>query len=168
MLARALEVLKQDCSSLAAEQGFAKASAASLEAFGEKNVVTARTLAHLARVCASRGKKDIASSMYERILRIHEALPEPSNYDHAMVLLELAALRETSDDANRLRRKAEEIMKEIGSRRRENPQMIDQLSTGESGTESCYDSESSSCLDTQSEISDRIPEFPDDIDPQGR
>lgn len=122
-LARALELLKNDSTCSEAEQEFAKASKASLETFGENNIITARTLAHLARVCASRDKVDVAVAMYERILRIHEALPVPSNSDHAMALLELATLKETftDDDPDRLclRVKADQIMEEIAARAQE-------------------------------------------------
>ncbi|CAM9166571.1 unnamed protein product, partial [Ectocarpus sp. 12 AP-2014] len=78
LLANALGVLKQGNTKIA-EKDFTKAVSACLTAFGETDIVTARTLAHLARVCRLRGKVDVAIQMYERILRIHEALPEPLN-----------------------------------------------------------------------------------------
>lgn len=83
------------------------------------DIVTARTLAHLARVCSLRGKKDVAVQMYQRILRIHEALPAPLNGDHAVALSELAVIREQNGfqgDADILRRKADGIMNELGAR----------------------------------------------------
>lgn len=79
----------------------------------------ARTLAHLARVRASRGKSDIALSMYERILRIHEQLPVPLNSDHAIALRELAILREENDSqaaADTLRAKADQIMAALSTK----------------------------------------------------
>lgn len=81
--------------------------------------MTARTLAHLARVCSLRGKKDVAAQMYERILRIQEALPAPVNCDHAAALSELAVIRAlngSQGDADILRRRADEIMDELGAR----------------------------------------------------
>lgn len=85
----------------------------------QTDVVTARTLAHLARVCALRGKVDVAIPMYERIIRIHEALPAASNSDHAIALCELARLQEDSgsqEDAGVLHFKADEIMTELKAR----------------------------------------------------
>lgn len=83
------------------------------------DIVTARTLAHLARVCSLRGKNGVAVQMYERILQIHEALPAPLNCDHAVALSELAVIREqggSQGDADILRRKADGIMDELGAR----------------------------------------------------
>lgn len=57
--------------------------------------------------------------MYERILRIHEALPAPSNCDHAVALRELAALRRESGSpagSDTLCRKADEIMADLNAR----------------------------------------------------
>lgn len=57
--------------------------------------------------------------MYERILRIHEALPAPLSYDHAIALSELAAIRQESgsqEEADALRRRADGIVKELSSR----------------------------------------------------
>ena len=86
----------------------------------QNDIVTARTLAHLARVCATRGKVDVAVPMYRRIVCIHEALPQPSNSDHAVALCELATLLEESgsqeDAAGLLRRKADVIMGELSAR----------------------------------------------------
>lgn len=120
ILAHALNLLKQN-NTESAEKEFARAATACCTAFGENDIVTARTVAHLARVCASRGKLDLAIPMYERILRIHEVLPVPSNSDHAMVLTELAGLRECSGStqaAEDLRRRADVMVTEIGARLR--------------------------------------------------
>ncbi|CAM9338081.1 unnamed protein product, partial [Ectocarpus sp. 4 AP-2014] len=87
--------------------------------FLQADIVTARTLAHLARVCRLQRKVDVAIQMYERILRIHEALPEPLNSDHAVALGELAALCEeggSQGSADILRRRADVIMMELGAR----------------------------------------------------
>lgn len=58
--------------------------------------------------------------MYRRIVCIHEALPQPSNSDHAVALCELASLLEESgceeDAAGLLRRKADGIMGELSAR----------------------------------------------------
>lgn len=58
--------------------------------------------------------------MYRRIVCIHEALPQPSNSDHAVALCELATLLEESgsqeDAAGLLRRKADVIMGELSAR----------------------------------------------------
>ncbi|CAM9152885.1 unnamed protein product, partial [Pylaiella littoralis] len=89
LLASALDFLKQGDVERA-EKEFTEATVCSVRAFGEVDIVTARTLAHLARVCSLRGKKDVAAQMYERILRIQEALPAPVNCDHAAALSELA------------------------------------------------------------------------------
>ncbi|CAM9598459.1 unnamed protein product, partial [Laminaria digitata] len=80
------------------------------------------TLAHLARVVATRGKVDMAVPMYRRVICIHEALPQPSNSDHAVALCELATLLEESggsqeDAAGLLRRKADGIMGELSARK---------------------------------------------------
>lgn len=86
----------------------------------QTDIVTARTLAHLARVCAARGKVDMAVPMYRRVVCIHEALPQPSNSDHAVALCELATLLKESgsqeDAAGLLRRKADGIMGELSAR----------------------------------------------------
>lgn len=62
----------------------------------------------------------MAVPMYRRIVCIHEALPQPSNSDHAVALCELAALLEESgsqeDAAGLLRRKADGIMGELSAR----------------------------------------------------
>lgn len=57
--------------------------------------------------------------MYEKILRIHEALPVPVSYDHAIALSELAAIREESgsrEEADILRQRADGIVNELRSR----------------------------------------------------
>ena len=85
----------------------------------QTDIVTARTLAHLARVCASRGNVDMAVPVYRRIICIHEALPQPSNSDHAVALSELAVLLEengSQEDTSILRSKADGIMAELGAR----------------------------------------------------
>ena len=85
----------------------------------QTDIITARTLAHLARVSSLRGKKEYAIQMYERILRIHEALPVPLSYDHAIALSELAVFREESgshEEADALRRRADGIVKDLSSR----------------------------------------------------
>lgn len=67
-------------------------------------------------MCTSRGKVDIAVPMYERIISIHEVLPEPSNSDHAVALLELAGLQESSglhEEASVLRCRADDIMAKL-------------------------------------------------------
>lgn len=116
ILAHALDLLKQNKTE-PAQQEFARAAAAACSTLGENDIVTARTLAHLARVCTSRGKVDEAMSIYERILRIHEALPMPSNSDHAVTLLELAFLRENAGGEVELllRSKADRIMAEVNA-----------------------------------------------------
>ena len=58
--------------------------------------------------------------MYRRVVCIHEALPQPSNSDHAVALCELATLLEESgsqeDATGLLRRKADGIMGELSAR----------------------------------------------------
>lgn len=126
LLAEGLRHLKQG-NAEQAEREFARAAAACCSAFGENDIVTARTLAHLARLCVSGGKLDIAVPMYERIVRIHEALPELCNADHALALIDLANLRADGaavgtggagggDTVDTLRRKADEIMRDVGAR----------------------------------------------------
>lgn len=123
LLAQALDLLKHG-NTEQAEQEFARAAKASCHAFGENDIVTARMLAHLARLCVSRGKLDVAVSIYERIIYIHEALPATSNTDHALALMDLASLREgcraagagAPDNADTLRRKADKIVNEVGER----------------------------------------------------
>ncbi len=112
----------------------------------QTDIVTARTLAHLARVSSLRGKKDIACQMYERILRIHEALPEPLNCDHAIALSELAVIREENgySGADVLRGRADGIMKELSSRK--------QAPTNKDETDS---SENSSSNESSSEDGDQ-------------
>lgn len=118
ILANALNSLQQGNTD-EAEKGFAEAAAACLQEFGEVNIVTARTLAHLARVRASRDKVDLAVDTYEKILRIHKALPEPCSSDHVIALLELAELqarRGVHAAATDLRNKADCIMVELQAR----------------------------------------------------
>lgn len=118
LLANAMDLLKHGKIELA-EPEFARAATACVAEFGEKDIVTARTLSHLARVCSSLGKIDLAVPMYERILRIHEALPVPANSDHAVALLELAELREDGgrqQDVGILRRRADAIITQVGAR----------------------------------------------------
>lgn len=137
ILARALDLLQRGNYELA-EQQYYRAATASLENFGENDIVTARTLAHLARLRASHGKSDEALPMYERIVRIHEGLPVPSNTDHAVALMELATLREEgkSEDAEDLRRKADHILAELNARMH---------TTTATSDESCEGEESSEC-----------------------
>lgn len=141
LLAKALDLLKHG-NTEQAEQEFARAATASCSAFGENDIVTARTLAHLARLCASRGKLDVAVPIYERIICIHEALPVPSNTDHALALMDLASLREggnadvragAADDADALRRKADEIMREVGARLQKEAEKAQRGEEGASG-----------------------------------
>lgn len=118
ILANALSSLQQGNTD-EAEKAFAAAAAACLREFGEVNIVTARTLAHLVRVRASRDEVDLAIQMYEKILRIHEALPEPCSSDHAIALFELAELharRGVHAAARDLRSRANCIMEELRAR----------------------------------------------------
>lgn len=167
ILAHALELLKQN-NTESAEKEFARAATACCTAFGENDIVTARTLAHLARVCASRGKLDISVPMYERILRIHELLPAPSNSDHAMALMELAGLREDSGDAQAaedLRRRADVMVAEMdarlraadtdeGARGRSDEQESSEVSDEESSDEEESDEKYSSGSDNAGDNSD--------------
>ena len=118
LLANALSSLQQG-NMEEAEKAFAEAAAACVQKFGENDIVTARTLAHLARVCASRDKVDLAVQMYERILRIHESLPMQSSSDHAIAMRDLAELRAMGgfyDAALDLRCRADGIMEDMRAR----------------------------------------------------
>lgn len=87
--------------------------------FVQTDIVTARTLAHLARVSSLRGKKEFAIQTYENILRIYEALPAPLSYDRAIALRELAVLRQengSQEEAHSLRSRADGIIDELSSR----------------------------------------------------
>lgn len=128
--------------------------------FVQIDVVTARTLAHLARVSSLRGKKEFAIQMYEKILRIHEALPEPLSYDHAIALSELAEIREESgshEEADTLRRRADEIVNELSYQ-------VQQASATSAGRESSDDSSDESDDDdddaTESSSSERSEDHP--------
>lgn len=112
------------------------------------DIVTARTLAHLARVSSLREKKDFAIQIYERILRIHQALPAPLSYDHAIALSELAAFREESgsqEEADILHRRADGIIDELSSRVNKNGERESSDDTSnESSDEDGDETESSS------------------------
>lgn len=126
-------------------------------AFVQVDNVTARTLAHLARVSSLRGKKDFALQLYERILRIHEALP--LSYDHAIALSELAVIRDESgspEEAHKLRGRVDEMINELTSR----AQQASAKNEGREDTDDTSDESSEDDDETQSSSSEGSEDNP--------
>ncbi|CAM9209037.1 unnamed protein product, partial [Choristocarpus tenellus] len=145
LLADALVALKTEEYGLA-EERLSRVVAEASSQFGPNDIVTARALGYLARVCATQKKYDLAIPMYERLLRIHQALPEPSNSDHASALIELAALSDGVTDrvesAGALKAKGNAMLADIAER----------MAKADAEVQGGTDSESSE--DDQSEESD--------------